>query len=485
VTRRRGQIERVGPFGAGVIALVVIAIALYAAFVHQYPWQSPYELKAVFANASNIALKSPVRVAGVTVGKVTSVSSKKGSTASVVTMELSDNALPLHRDATLKIRPRIFLEGNFFVDLQPGSPEAPTLGSNSEIPMSQTYSPVQIDQVLTSLQQPERESLQKLVQGYGEALNGKPKPGEDAAHQADPATRGKTAAQALNDSLRWSPRALKGLAIVNDALLGEQPHDLSKLIASSAGLSTKLAQHEDALKNLITNFNTTMAAFSSQAAALHTSIHVLPQVLSAADSALLHLNRSFPPLRQFAKEILPGVRETPATVNASFPWIAQTRALLSPAELQGLARDLRPTIKDLASVTDESVKLLPQVDLVSRCMTDVVLPTGDVVIKDPPLDTGLQNYKEFWQTMVGLSGESQNFDGNGQYTRFQTGGGTQTVSTGKVAGISGTNLFGNALEKPIGTRPVMPAHRPPYNRTVPCYKNQLPDVNGAATGAGP
>jgi len=107
------------------------------------------------------------------------------------------------------------------------------------------------------------------------------------------------------------------------------------------------------------------------------------------------------------------------------------------------------------------------------------------VVKDPPLDTGLQNYKEFWQTMVGLSGESQNFDGNGQYTRFQTGGGTQQVSTGRVNGQVGSNLFANALEAPIGTRPVMPARRPPYNRTFPCYKNQLPDVNGAATGAGP
>ena len=28
--------------------------------------------------------------------------------------------------------------------------------------------------------------------------------------------------------------------------------------------------------------------------------------------------------------------------------------------------------------------------------------------------------------MVGLSGESQNFDGNGPYVRFQTGAGDQT-----------------------------------------------------------
>ena len=30
--------------------------------------------------------------------------------------------LPIHEDAQLKIRPRVFLEGNFFVDIKPGSP---------------------------------------------------------------------------------------------------------------------------------------------------------------------------------------------------------------------------------------------------------------------------------------------------------------------------------------------------------------------------
>src|SRR5439155_23217717 len=129
---------------------------------------------------------------------------------------------------------------------------------------------------------------------------------------------------------------------------------------------------------------------------------------------------------------LPAVRETPAPVTAPSPWFARTRALVAPAELQGLVRHLRPSIHDLASVTDESVKLFPQVQLVSKCLSDVVLPAGDAKRDDPPLSTGVENYKEFWQVLVGLSGESQNFDGNGGYTRFQTGGGSNTVPTGQV-----------------------------------------------------
>jgi virulence factor Mce-like protein len=462
-----------------MIAVLVIALAVYAAFIHKYPWTNPYELKAVFANANNLAVNSPVREAGVLVGKVTKIETKQGSSASVVTMALDDNGLPIHRDAELKIRPRIFLEGNFFVDLKPGSAEAKTLRSNEAVPISQTYSPVQIDQVLGVLQFSTRASAQRLLQGYGDALNGKPRAGEDKL--ADPATKGQTAAQSLNDSLDTAVPALRDLSVVNQAFLGTDTHDLSKLISSTADVSTELSKHEESLKNLITGFNTTMAAFGSQATALGTSIHVLPGVLQHADSALLALNDSFPSLRAFSREILPGVRETPATVAASFPWIAQTRALVSPAELQGLVKDLRPAIGDLANVTDQSVKLFPQVDLVSRCLSDVLLPTGDVKLQDPPLTTGIENYKEFWQTMTALSGESQNFDGNGQYTRFQTGGGSQSLSTGSVGGAPNSQQFGNSIAKPLGSRPARPAARPPYNRTFPCYKNPLPNLSSAET----
>ena len=42
-------------------------------------------------------------------------------------MSINPNGLPIHADATAKIRPRIFLEGNFYVDLHPGTPSAPVL----------------------------------------------------------------------------------------------------------------------------------------------------------------------------------------------------------------------------------------------------------------------------------------------------------------------------------------------------------------------
>jgi phospholipid/cholesterol/gamma-HCH transport system substrate-binding protein len=478
-TRRTGN--RISPFVAGMILLVLIAALAFVAFSPSLPFSSPYEVKAVVANAANIQPRSPVRIAGVNIGEVKSVERRGDTTTSVITMSIQDAGLPIYKDAEMKVRPRIFLEGNFFMDVQPGTPGAGEVADGGTIPITQTSGPVQLDQVLTALQADTRKQLQVLIQGYGSALNGKPLPGED--DDQDPDVKGLTGGEALNKSLIYATDALRGIAIVNDATLGQDLHDLSRLIAGQQKVSAALASNDENLKDLVTNFNRTTAAFAAEQDNLRTTIRLLPGVLEAARPTLQHLNASFPPTRAFAREILPGVRQSAETIDASFPWIRQVRALVSPAELQGLVQDLRPATATTASVIDQSLILLPQVDLANRCFLKNILPTGDKPVDDGFLSTGLPNYKEFWQTMTSLSGESQNFDGNGSYTRFQTGGSNQTVSTGPTT-LGGPPLFGNAAEAPIGTRPARPATKPPYNREVDCYRNDPPNLE-AKTGAGP
>jgi phospholipid/cholesterol/gamma-HCH transport system substrate-binding protein len=468
------------PFKVGAIVLVVILAATYLGFTKHVPFTHGFRVKAVFPSANSIRTNSPVRIAGVNVGKVKAIARQPGTDAAIVTMEIDKQGLPIHKDATLKIRPRIFLEGNFFVDLQPGTPGTPTLGDGDTLPITQASDPVQLDQVLTALQQDTRKQLQELLDNYGQALTAKPTPAQDA--QQDPSVRGLTAAAALNQSYKYGGPAFKSTSIVNDAFLGEQPHDLSNLIAGLDKTTKGLDQNEASLKDLITNFNTTMASFASQSGNLRQSIHLLAPTLDTADKALTSLNSSFPNTRAFAREILPGVRETPATINASFPWIAQTRKLLGQSELRGLVQQLSPATADLARLTDRTLKLLPQADLIAKCATNVILPTGDIKIADGPLTSGAENYKEFWYAMVGLAGEGQNFDGNGMYVRFQPGGGDQTISTGTVGPYTNSQLFANAVATPLGTRPAFTGHRTPYKPNVPCYTQKIPDLNGAATG---
>jgi phospholipid/cholesterol/gamma-HCH transport system substrate-binding protein len=480
----RARFAGMSPLRAGLIAIVLLVVVTYFAFAKHVPFvTSHYQLKAVFANASNLRPNSTVRIAGVDVGKVKSISAyKENGTptgAALVTMEIDDKGLPLHKDMSLKIRPKLFLEGNFFVQVSPGSPSADDLDSGSTVSVTQTSTAVQIDQVLTSLQSNTRSDLQKLLKGYGDAIDGKPRPGEDADQV--PQVQGLTAGQALNKSLDHSPHALRGSALVNQALLGIDLHDVQRLVRGTQKVSAALNRNEGVLQDFVTNFNRTVRAFANQQDNLKQSVALLGPVLTKANSTFISLDASFPPTRAWAREILPGVRETPATIDASFPWIAQARALVSPDELQGLLNDLRPATADLAGLTDESLRLIPQLDLLNRCAIDVVLPTGDLPIHDL-FNTGIANYKEAWQAMVGLSGESQNFDGNGIYTRFQAGGGAQPVNSGSSpSGI----LYGNAAAKPLGTQPKRPASNPPKRSDVPCYKNQIPNLDSAVIGPGP
>jgi phospholipid/cholesterol/gamma-HCH transport system substrate-binding protein len=477
-----GRRKKRSPVTIGIVALVVSLIVLFLGFTKDIPFTRPFEVKAVFQSANSIRKNSPVRIAGVLVGKVKSVQGQPGTNAAVVTMSINKDGLPIHSDATAKIRPRIFLEGNFFVDLTPGTPTAPDLQDGDTIKITQTATPVQLDEVLTSLQSDTRQDLKVLLDGLSTALNSKPTAAQNAA--SDPSARGQTAAQSFNDAYDDIPEAEKSTAQVFEALLGTDPsRDVSRLIAGTAQTTGALIRNENALKGLITNFNTTMAAFASEAGNLQSSIRLLAPTLQNANGALAALDASFPPTRAFAREILPGVRETPATIDASFPWIAQTRKLVSSAELGGLVRQLSPATADLARVTDRTIKLLPQTDLASKCVRNNILPTGDLVLNDE-FKTGAPNYKEFIWALVGLAGEGQNFDGNGQYVRFQTGGGSQQVSAGQASSNSG-KVFGNNVAVPLGNRPFYPGKRPPYKPDVPCYTQKLPDVNGPASAKTP
>src|SRR5262249_17162112 len=157
----------------------LLIVGTYLAWTKALPFGNPYELHAVFQNAANIRKDSPVRIAGVNVGKVTGIE-PVGDNAAEVTFTVDDEGQPIHSDGQVQIRPRIFLEGNFFLDVHPGSPSASNLSSGESIPITQTSTAVQLDQILTSLQAPDRANLQKLLRGYGTTLQHQPSAADDA-----------------------------------------------------------------------------------------------------------------------------------------------------------------------------------------------------------------------------------------------------------------------------------------------------------------
>jgi ABC-type transporter Mla subunit MlaD len=468
----------------GVFMVIVLLIGTYIAFakmVKTFPFEPKGQtVSAIFENAATLAPNSPVRIAGVNVGEVTAVE-ERGEQAEV-TFTVSEEGQPIHTDASVEIRPRLFLEGNFFLELEPGSPSAPEIEDGEPLKVTQTATAVQLDEVLAALDQPARADLRDLLEGYGDSLTREPTAAEDA--EQDPSVRGEPAFKALNDTFVYGGDAGKYSAIANTALLGTEPHDLSRLVKAQARLSAELKDTGENLPELISNFNTTSAAFASESANLSETIRLLAPTLEQATPALAATDEALPDIRRLAIESTPGFEELPATIEAGTPWLEQTAQLLKPNELGDIANLTRQSAPNLAEATNAGIGLMPQIEDFSRCVTDVLDPTGDIVIDDQ-FSTGQPSFNEFFYAAVNGAGAGMAFDGNGMFARVNPGGGdVQARSANPGTPAPNDFLAANLVAPTTGSQPVI-TDKPPFRGDVKCHTNDVPDLNGVAAAVGP
>jgi phospholipid/cholesterol/gamma-HCH transport system substrate-binding protein len=427
---------------AGLIAIVVIVVLTYFGFTKANPFADRFELKAAFDDVVGIQPRSPVRIAGVEVGRVTEVQ-QLGDRGGIVTMEIEDDGLPIHRDAEVKIRPRIFLEGNKFVDVKPGSPSSPEVEDGHTIPIGQTAAPVEFGDLLTALQSDTRADLKTFLEEYSKGLEG-------------------GGARGFNESIPYWEPAYRHGALANDAALGVEPdEDIQRLLRGQQETFAALVQDERSLKDLVTNFNVTARAFAREDEALAASVPALRDTLRVGQPALRSLNDALPALRAFARDALPSVRSSAPTLQASLPFVRQLRALVRPAELRGAARELRAAIPALTRLNARSVPLLQQGRALSRCTNVVLAPLMSSRIPDPdfPDNSNQTVLAQIQRGFVGLAGESRQVDANTPLFH------TQSVPPAELTRV-------RPLRPPDGG--VTP---PPHRPDVPCELQEPPDLN--------
>ena len=478
LSQRPGHRHTLSPFAAGLIAVVLFVVVSYFAYTKANPFDDPYELKFVVRSANELKQRSPVRVAGVEVGKVTEVEPIPSDERDLlpghadesyarVTMRIDeDEALPIKKDATIKIRNRIFLEGNYFVELHPGSPSAEELPSGETLPPNQADFPTQQHQVLQDvLRRDQREDFRIIFDELSTALEG-------------------AGAAGFNEAIRYWERAYRDSAQVSEAYLGTENHDLSRLLRTQGKVFAALSRNEEALKGFVTNLNRTAAAFAVQEDNLKATIPQLRDVLKVGRPALQSLNSALPSLRAFAREALPGTRAASPTLDAQIPLVRQLRALVSEDELQGLANDLRDAVPDIVKFNQGSTKTFRYTRALSACQNNVLVPFANEPIPDPDFasdnpddnNTGESWSEQQQRAFVGLAGESRLFDGNSSYFRVQAGGGpAQLVTTGEA----GQDYFSRQLFPIEGVRPISPfaENRPKFHPGEPCELQEVPDLH--------
>jgi phospholipid/cholesterol/gamma-HCH transport system substrate-binding protein len=485
MTLQRQRLERArrtDPI-AGALALLVALAGTYWAFARPQPFRERFELKAVVTSVNGVKPTfTPVRIAGVEVGEVAAVKSFRGTHTSLVTMELEDSALPVHSDARVKVRPRLFLEGNSFIDLSPGTPGAPVAREGATIPLERTSVMVTLPHVLGALTADTRENLQELLHSYGQSVNRQPTAAEDATQ--DPSVHRTTGGQALNGALRHAARAMPTSAVVADAWTGRSRGDLRRAVAGFAEVAQGLDDAGPQLGEMLSGIRRASAAFARESASVTATLGELPGALRDTSTALHELRAAMPPAKALAAATTAALPAVPAALESGVPWLRQLQPLLGPRELGADLDSLLPATRQLAPGVRPTGDLLRELDLLSRCGSKVLIPTANAKIADGPRSAGTSTFAEFLSAVVGANGAAQNYDGNGFMLRGHPGGGDASIATAKTRWM-GEPAYGNAVAPPQGTRPAKPQALPPHRPDVACHRNAAPDLNGPAAAPGP
>lgn len=300
---------------------VVAAFVALCAVIFGYLWlsaggrlplisQEGYRVSVSLPDVDNLVFQSDVRVAGVPVGKIQelTVDGRKAK----VTLELNEDVAPLHEGATVTVSAKTLIEETYLAVVDGKGAEIP---NGSTLPAGSGIEAVQLNDVLTSLDQPTRDNLGKLVRSSGLITT-------DTRDEVDNLLTG------LGGLGREGSGALEAAA--------DQSQDLAELTANTARVLQALDQRQGQIVQLSEDSDKITAAMAAEKANIEELVRTLPPFLDSAQDATNDLQDLSDPLNDVAKNLEDGA-------------VPLTAAL---KELPATTKELRLLVPDLQRVID-------------------------------------------------------------------------------------------------------------------------------------
>jgi phospholipid/cholesterol/gamma-HCH transport system substrate-binding protein len=297
VGMRRGSVLWLVALG---VAVVVIAVAAISVLRHE----DTYRLQILMPTAEGTFPGGSVKMRGEDVGTVSDVA-VTGNKA-LVTVELQDDAAPLHVGTTARISWQAVLNERF-VDLLPGPATAPAIPSGTRI--ESTIERVELDEVLATLDPTTLNNVNALVPAVADALKGRE--------------------QKLRQTLQYGGPAIDSLGQVLQAVGSDGPA-IRDLVHQLHGVTDTLASRDDKLAGTISNLGRITAATAAQQRQLSDGLAELPSTLDTAKTTL---------------------DKVPDAVDAAVPLVDDLRP--AAARLPGVAADLRPVLHQLRPIVPQ------------------------------------------------------------------------------------------------------------------------------------
>ena len=251
---------------------------------------SSYSLNADFQNASGLVNGDNVLIGPAAVGTVNSITLTRNGEARV-NMSLHGGAGPMHQGTVARIvEDSLSGIASKYVELEPGSSQAPAIDDGGVITDTHTYSEVNIDQLFDTFDPLTRAGLSNFIRGEAASLRG----------------RGLQA----NQALKYLAPGLQTTSQLTAELTRDQP-TFDQLVVQGANALSALASRSDQLSQLIANTSTATGAIASQSQALQQALGLLPGTLHQATTTFAGLKTTLDTLDPLVAASKPAVRQLP------------------------------------------------------------------------------------------------------------------------------------------------------------------------------
>lgn len=330
--------------GALVAVLVAVVVSITTSGSHEH------RLNLVVPEATNFIPGLDVRAAGVPVGRVVDVHVVKQSGARLELSIAKNQAWPMPQGTRARLRWGGTVSfASRYVELVPGPAKAPPIPDGGMILSTKTVYPVEVDQILRTLDSSARRDLRALADRGGAALG--------------PSSR------AVRAVLERTPPALtQTQRLLAD--VGDDPTALHNLVASSDRVVNAINTSRPGVRALVTNAATTFDALATQANDLETALVRTPGTLVTARGALSHADQTLVAARALTQRLAPGITEARTLTG---PAASVLRRLV---EVGPLARDTLSTTRraspDLTALLDRLKPLMPRVESIGRQAHDQI-----------------------------------------------------------------------------------------------------------------
>jgi phospholipid/cholesterol/gamma-HCH transport system substrate-binding protein len=345
-----------------------------------------YKVHAVFQDAGQLVKGTRVQVGGVTIGSVTGIHLDDSNQA-VVDLDITEDGFaPLHDGTVATIRsPSLSTQAARTVSLAPGPNSNAKLDDGATIGAEDTRGIVDLDELFNTLDYQTRSSLQGIVHGFADQFaNGQSANANRALAVLNPALSQtyRLTHELTRDSAAFERFIVESAAVVS-AIAPRAP-DLQHGLTSAAALSTKLAEQDTTIGDLLQR---------------------APGVLRQGRGTLERVNTA-----------LEASRPTLRAAQPVAPRLADALRLVAP-----VAREARPAVRDLNGLLPDAQAALKGLPRLGQIGGQALTDTTGALRGAAPIVSTLRPYVP--DVVSGLfNGFGGNvapyYDANGRYARI-------------------------------------------------------------------